>query len=298
MAVASARMLKPEALARFSSLELLAKTVVDGVLTGLHRSPHFGFSQEFAEYRAYNEGDDLRHVDWNVYARTDRTYVKRYRGDTNTSLMLVLDASASMGFGSTEVSKLDYARYLAASLAWLARKQHDAIGSIVFDDAIRVVLEASTKPDSLPRFIGMLEGLESASGTDLSQALANIHSMSAKRGLVAVISDFYGHPDEFLTSVQPLAQSGKDIAFFHIADPEEIAPVADKVVALRDLESGEELNVDPNYLQGAYKQRTLAHSEALKDLAARTGIDYTLVDTSAPLDEILHKYLLFRKRKL
>jgi len=285
-------------LARFSSLELLAKTVVEGLLIGLHQSPHFGFSQEFAEYRAYNEGDDLRFVDWNVYARTDRTYIKRFRGDTNTRLMIAVDASASMGYGSGDTSKLDYARYLAAALAWLARKQHDAIGVMVFDDGVRVVQAPSTRPDTLPRLLGMLEKLESTSGTDVVAALESLAGRAGRRGLLVVISDFYADPDRFVKAVQALAQSGQDIAFFHVVDPRELAPHVESVTSLRDLESGRRVDVDPEYLAGPYRERFSAHSDALASHARSIGADYVLIDTAEPLDAALSRYLRFRQRKL
>lgn len=294
----SVRLLKPEVLARFSTLELLAKTVVEGLLIGLHRSPHFGFSQEFAEYRAYNEGDDLRFVDWNVYARTDRTYIKRFRGDTNTRLMIALDASASMGFGSGSVTKLEYAKYLCATLAWLSRRQHDAIGAVVFDESIRLVQPPSARPDSLPRLLASLEKLDSASGTDVVGALNSLQGVSGRRGLLVVISDFYADPDKFIKAVQPLAQSGNDIALFHIADPEELAPGYESVTALKDLESGRQVDVDPDYLAGEYRKRFAAHQQQLANKARGLGADYTVVNTADPLDETLTRYLRFRERKL
>jgi len=295
---AAARLLKPEALSRFSSLELLARTVVDGALTGLHRSPHFGFSQEFAEYRAYNEGDDLRYVDWNVYARTDRTYIKRFRGDTNTSLMIVLDASASMGFGSAEVTKFDYARFLAATLAWLARKQHDAVGTLVFSDRVVELLEPSSRPDALPRLVGLLENLQCQDGTEVDDALSTLNNVTTRRGLVVIISDFYTDPETLLSAVQPLSISGKDIAIFHIVDPEEKSPVHDSVVSMRDLETGDQTHVDPRFMQGKYRERFKQHQQELEDLSRKVGADYVAVDTSEPLDDLVHRYLLFRQRKL
>jgi len=304
--VARAELLKPDSLARFSSLELLAKTVVEGLLIGLHRSPHFGFSQEFAEYRAYNEGDDLRFVDWNVYARTDRTYIKRFRGDTNTRLMIALDASASMGYGSgygqgvdaVANSKLDYARYLCASLAWLARKQHDAVGAVVFDDTIRTVQPPSSRPDALPRLLATLEHLEGAAGTDVIGALESLQGISGRRGLLVVISDFYADLDRFIKAIQPLAQSGQDIALFHIADPGELEPTLDTVTSLRDIESGRRVDVDPDYLAGDYREKFNNHQRSLADMARGMGADYTLVNTAEPLDQTLGRYLRFRLRKL
>src|SRR4029453_1507994 len=147
------RLLSPTTLAGLANLELVARTAVEGFLTGLHRSPHYGFSQEFKEYRAYVEGDDPRFVDWNVYARTERTYVRRFEGETNTRLMLLLDASASMGYTSTTVTKLQYAKFLAAALAYLAARQHDPVGLIVFDEEVRQFRPATRRAGRLPRMI-------------------------------------------------------------------------------------------------------------------------------------------------
>ncbi len=293
------RLLDPQALARFSNLELLAKTVAEGAMTGLHRSPHFGFSQEFAEYRAFNDGDDLRFVDWNVYARTDRMYIKRYRGDTNTTLMIAVDASSSMNFGSHEVSKLDYARYLSASLAWLARKQHDAIGALVFDTTVRELLPPSTRPDALPRLLGLLEQTrseeESGSGTDVNAALDALQAISVRKGLLSIISDFYTPPDALRRNLEALVHRGQDIGLFHIIDPAEMQPAYTSVTALRDLESGATVNVDPEYLGDEYQQRFIAHCEALRELARQLGVDYTQVNTAEPLDNCLHRYLFLRR---
>jgi uncharacterized protein (DUF58 family) len=162
----SQRYLDPAILAGISGLDLVAKTVVQGFIAGLHRSPHFGFSQEFAEYRAYSEGDDLRHVDWNVFARTERCYLKRYRGETNTRLTLLIDASASMGYGSQRVNKLEYARYLAAALYYMAHQQRDAAGLIVFDDEVRNHLVPSSRHGQLVRLLHALERIELGSRTN------------------------------------------------------------------------------------------------------------------------------------
>src|ERR1700730_2965276 len=151
------RFLDPATLASISSLDLVAKTVVDGFVNGLHRSPDFGFSQEFAEYRAYAEGDDLRHVDWNVFARTDRCFLKRYKGETNSQLLILMDTSASMGFGSTGMTKLDYARFLAASLAYLGNLQRDATGLIVFDETVTNYIPPSTRQGQLARLLHSIE---------------------------------------------------------------------------------------------------------------------------------------------
>jgi len=290
------RLLRPEVLARLGTLELVARTVVDGLTTGLHRSPHFGFSQEFAEYRAYAEGDDLRHVDWNVYARTDRAYVKRFEGETNTTVTLLLDASASMGFGEP-VAKLDQAKWLAASLAYLTRRQHDALGLAVFDDGVREMQVPSSRPDSLPRALGLLERSEAGSGTDIIAALESLRAVMTRRGLVVLISDLYAEPEALLDALQPLAHAGQDIAVFHVTDPAEVAPEAARVAALEDLETDARVVVDPLFLREGYRRRFEAHREALESTCRRVGADYRALSSDEPLDAALHAYLRFRERR-
>ncbi len=303
------RWIQPGVLARLGNFELLARTVVDGLLTGLHRSPHFGFSQEFAEYRAYNEGDDLRHVDWNVFARTDKTYIKRFRGETNTSMTILLDASASMNFseGSTlttrsdkhteAITKFDYARYLAACLSQLAKRQHDAVGLIVFDDAVGELVPPSSRPDTLSRIYATLERQQAAAGTDVDTALESLNAVAGRRGLVAVVSDFYTDPAELMSSLQPLVHRQQDIILFHLLTSDELAPAYRDVVSLQDLETERKIDVDAQWLNSTYRQRIQSHCEELETLALRNGADYCRIEINEPLDDALLRYLLFRQRK-
>src|SRR6202140_876814 len=189
------RFLDPSVLAGISGLDLVAKTVVDGFVAGLHRSPDFGFSQEFAEYRAYSEGDDLRHVDWNVFARTDKCFLKRYRGETNSQLLILLDTSASMGYGSREVHKLDYARFVAASLCYMAHGQRDAAGLIVFDEDVKNYVTPSTRQGQLFRLLHAIEKSEVGTHTDFSKPFHHFQNFLKRRGIVAVLSDFYEQPE-------------------------------------------------------------------------------------------------------
>lgn len=290
------RLLKPEVLARLGALDLVARTVVEGVTTGLHRSPHFGFSQEFAEYRAYNEGDDLRYVDWNVYARTDRTYIKRFQGETNTAINLLLDTSASMGFGEP-VSKLQQALFLTASLAYVARKQHDALGLAVFDEQIKEFQPPSARPDSLPRALALLENVEAGQGTDILESLGSLRASIVRRGLLVVISDLYANADDLLAALQPLAHGGQDIAVFHLLDNEELEPTARTISAFKDLETQESVIVDPEFLKSRYRSRFAAHCESMEQACLRIGADYTRVLTSEPLDVALQGYMSFRARR-
>jgi uncharacterized protein (DUF58 family) len=292
----SAGLLKPEVLASLSTLELVARSAVEGFFQGLHRSPRFGFSQEFAEYKAYAEGDDPRFVDWNVFARTDRTYIRRYLGETNTRLMIALDVSASMGYGSGAVTKLRYAKFLAASLAYMALGQHDPTGLIAFDSRVRSYRPASSRTGSLSAILHALDGLEAGSQTDLTESFRQLREHAQRRGLVAVISDLYCDPEALARAVQPLAWHGHDVMIFQVLDRMELEPKFDESVLLEDVESGHQVEVSPDYLRGKYRERLAAHLEKIRDVAARHRADHALLVTDEPLDRALRSYLTFRQR--
>jgi uncharacterized protein (DUF58 family) len=294
---APTHLLKPETLAGLANLDLVARAVVEGFLTGMHRSPFFGFSQEFAEYKAYAEGDDPRFVDWNVYARTERTYIKRYIGETNTRLEILLDASASMGFGSGKVTKLMYGKFLAATLAYLAARQHDAVGLIVFDDAIREHRPASARSGRMSGVLHAIDRATPGKGTDMKAPFERFREVEKGRGLVAVISDFYTDPEGLLKSVQPLAYQGQDVILFQLLDPQELKPLLKESALLEDMESGESMEVSPIYMSSLYRERIDAHVKALNKSALGAGADHRLVDISQPLNDVLRSYLLFRHRR-
>jgi len=277
----------------------VARTVVDGFVAGLHRSPDFGFSQEFAEYRAYSEGDDLRHVDWNVFARTERAYLKRYRGETNTLVTALVDASASMGFGSTGVKKIDYARFLCASIFYLAiRRQRDGAGLIVFDDEIRDFVAPTTRQGQLMRLLHALERAEPGARTDFARPFFHFQQFLKRRGIVIVISDFYEEPAQVIRTVEPLRFRGNELMLFHVLDPKEIDPALDQPALLVDMETDAALEVSPEYTRTEYRQKIEAHIEALRDKAKASGIDYFLLNTSRPLDAALREYLSIRRGRM
>lgn len=290
------RLLKPEVLARLGNLELIARAVVDGMLTGLHRSPNFGFSQEFAEYRSYNEGDDLRFIDWNVYARTDRTYIKRFRGETNSTVTLLLDASASMAFGSP-VSKIDQAKYLLASLAYLVRLQHDALSITVFNDGLRDTVPPTSKPDGLHRTLALLERAEANRGTEIVEALATLRATATKRGIVFLVSDLYADPDDILSALQPFVYGGQDVVVCHVLDPQEKAPDIKTISSLKDMETDVEVMVEPEYMRTQYREAVEQHCLHIEDNCRRIGVDYLPLSTADALDDVLHQYLQFRSRR-
>jgi uncharacterized protein (DUF58 family) len=289
------RLLPPETLASLANLELIARTAVEGFLVGLHRSPHYGFSQEFKEYRAYVEGDDPRFVDWNVYARTERTYIRRYEGETNTRLMILLDASASMGYGSRTITKLQYGKYLAAALGYLAARQHDPVGLIVFDDEIRQYRQPTSRTGSLTGLIHAIDAVEPGRGTDLIGCFQRFRERLIRRGLVAVISDLYCDPDAMSKAVQPLAYGGHDVVLFQLLDPQELKPEWREAVMLEDVETHRALNVSPEYLADEYAKRLESHLAAIRTAAARAHAQQVLVSTDEPLDRALRRYLVFRQ---
>jgi uncharacterized protein (DUF58 family) len=290
------RFLDPAVLAGISSLDLLAKTVVDGFVAGLHRSPDFGFSQEFAEYRAYVPGDDLRHVDWNLFARTERCYLKRYRGETNSQLVVLLDASNSMQYTSGPPKKMDYARFIAASLFYLAiRNQRDAAGLIVFDDEVREYVRPSTRQGQLARLFAGLEQAEPRARTDFGKPLQHFQELLHRRGIAIVISDFYEEPEKIVRAIEPLRFHGNDVVLFHILDPEEIRPVLKGPSLLVDLETDQEIEVIPEYTKTTYRAKMEAHIEQLRSRTRGAGMDYRLLVTDQPLDEALREYLSLRQ---
>ena len=274
----------------------MAKTVVDGFVNGLHRSPDFGFSQEFAEYRAYSPGDDLRHVDWNVFARTERAYLKRYRGETNSILTVLLDASNSMKFSSHSVSKMDYARFTAASLFYLAiQNQRDAAGLIVFDDEIRTYIRPSTRQGQLHRLLSGLEQAEPHARTDFAKPLNHFQQFLRRRGIVIFISDFYDSPEHIVRTVEPLRFHGNEVVLFHVLDPKEIRPEIGEPSTLIDLETQDRIEITPEYVRDEYRKKFDAHVEALRDKARGAGMDYHLLVTDRPLDDALREYLSIRQ---
>ena len=293
----SNRFLDPAVLAGISGLDLIAKTVVDGFVAGLHRSPDFGFSQEFEEYRAYSPGDDLRHVDWNVYARTERAYLKRYRGETNTSSIVLLDASASMGFGG-KVRKFDYAKYLASSLVYLAHLQRDSAGLVVFHDDVSNFVRPTSRQGQLMRLLHAIDEAELGKRTNFERPFFELQQFMKRRGVTALISDFFEKPELVIKTVEPLRFRGNELILFHILDPREIELKLEDGALLVDMETGEALESTPDYAKNEYRQKIQAHIEELRNKAQAAGIDYFLLRTDRPLDEALREYLTIRQGRM
>ncbi len=293
----SNRFVDPQVLSRISNLQLVAKTVVEGFLAGLHRSPYHGFSLDFAEYREYSPGDDIRHVDWKVYGRSDRLYVKKYEGDTNAQLYLLLDVSKSMEFSSGRLSKLHYARYLAASLAYLAMQQKDAAGLISFDSDVLSQTPPRTRHGHFFTILRELEHLQKGDRTDISGALEKMAHLIRKRALVVLISDFYQEIEKIAKALRFFHHRGNDVILFHILDPVELEMPLGELSTLEDMETGEYLSYAPEQSRKVYLDLLKEHVEALRTECRNIRIDYQLLSTEEPLDRALHRYLSLRQRK-
>lgn len=293
------RLIEPAVLAQLDNLELLARTVVEGALTGLHRSPSFGFSQEFAEYRAYVPGDDLRYIDWNVFARSDRMVVKRFYGDTNCQLMVLLDTSASMAphqASEDAVSKLDYARFLAAALVYLAQRQHDAVGLLAFNDRIHTYRPPTARAAGIRSLYHALDEVRASGGSNWQLPLEHVQGQLKKKGLLVVVSDFYTEPDELSQLLRGLAAKGHDLLLVHVLDPAERRLQLERTATLQDVETGQVMEVTAEEVRDAYPQRLEQHLQTLKTLTLGMGGHYLQVDTDQPLDHTLAGYLRFRAR--
>jgi uncharacterized protein (DUF58 family) len=292
--MAGARFVDPTILARIGNLELLARTVVDGFINGLHRAPYFGASIDFAEHRGYVAGDDIRRVDWRVFARTDRFYVKQYEADTNTNFSVLFDVSKSMGFKSGAVSKLEYGSYLAACLAYLAHRQRDRVGIITFDSDI-----VTHVPPSAKHFDVLLHTLDRARAQRPGQLVGPLNKLAEhfkRRSVLVLISDFYEDPNLVLDAIKPLRFLGNELIVFHVLDRAEIDFTFEDASSFEDLESGEQLPVVPESFGDEYRRLIAEHTNALATKFSEHRIDYTLLNTSKPLDHALFSYLSSRER--
>jgi uncharacterized protein (DUF58 family) len=292
--IPGARFVDPKVLARIKDLELLAKSVVDGFINGLHRAPYFGASIDFAEHRGYVAGDDIRRVDWRLYARTDRYFVKQYEADTNANFSVLLDVSKSMGFTSGGVSKLEYGKFVAACLAYLSQRQRDRVGIITFDEQV-----ISYVPPSAKHFNVLLQTLERAEAVRTGRLLPMLRANAEhfkRRSIVALISDLYENPDELVDVLKPYSFLGNDLVVFHVLDPAEIDFPYREASRFRDAETGEELPIVPEVFAEQYRKMMQDHIAAIRSKCSDARIDYVLLNTSQPLDEALFRYLGNRER--
>lgn len=299
MSTTPARFLDPELLARVGSLELLARAVVEGFMSGLHRSPYTGFSTEFTEYRQYNAGDDLRYLDWRLLARTDRYFIKKYRADTNTQCHLLIDTSASMNYAhASSITKLQYAQFLAASLAYLLNRQQDAVGMVAFADKVHTHVPARNRTGHMRTIFGNLSLLEPGGETNLAHSLHQLAEILSRRGIVVIISDFYDQPDRLQEAFQHLRFKGHDLVAFHVLDQNELDfDFTDPVLLLEDAETQEQMPVLPGVVMDGYRERMRQHVEGMRTCAAANHVDYEMLTTKQPLDFALFSFLSRRAGK-
>lgn len=293
-----ARYLDPAIIARLGTIDLKARTIVEGFLTGLHRSPYKGFSVEFAEYRQYLPGDDLATLDWKVYARSDRHFVKKFEEETNLTCHLLLDVSASMGYGSRGITKLQYGSYLAGALAYLMHRQRDAFGLVAFDDSVAALLPASARGGHLRAVLLALERLQLGRGTNVAKPLHDLAAAVRKRGLVVLVSDLLDDPASVLDGLKHFRYRGTDVVVFHVLDPDELKFPFEHAARFRDMETAEEVMAVPGAVRAGYLERMQALIAFYRRELQLAGIDYCLLETSQPLELGLMSYLMTRRKVL
>jgi uncharacterized protein (DUF58 family) len=286
---APASFLDPSLLARISDLALLARTVVDGFMHGQHRSLRKGSSLDFAEHRSYQPGDDLRRIDWRVYGRTDRFYIKQYEADTNASVLFALDQSSSMDFGSGAVTKFEYARFLIASLAWLSQQQGDRVGLATFTGDILDVVPPSVR--HLQLMLHTLGRVKAKGVSKLVEAIGRVGVLTKRTGILVLVTDCYERPEAIGRAIDALRTRGHDVIIFHVVDPAELSLPGDLPATFEDAESGTLLPLRPGELRTKYNALLAAHHDALTRRIAAAGADYVRLNVSEPLDRALHAYL-------
>jgi uncharacterized protein (DUF58 family) len=293
-AAAGTSFIDPKALAKIDSLELLARTVVEGFINGLHRSPNLGASMDFAEHRAYMPGDDLRRIDWRLFGRSDRYFVKEFEADTNTNLLLLLDVSASMGFASTGISKLQYAKYLASCLGYFSSRQRDRVGLVTFANDIVDYVPPAAK--HLPIVLQTIARANPEGQGSIDRALRQIAEHARRRQIVVIISDLYDEPERVVRAVARLRNRGNDLIVLQVLDPAELDLPFDNAANFEDMETGEAIPVVPSLLRDQYRTLVQQHTATLARLMREERIDYALFNTAQPLDHALFAYLADRQR--
>ncbi len=298
--------LRPEIASGLGSMELVAKFVVEGFITGLHKSPYHGFSVEFAEHRPYLPGDAIRNIDWKLFARTDRHYIKQYEEETNLKAHIIVDASRSMNYSSSpsgrgkgegRITKYKYATMLAAALAYMLMRQQDAVGLAIFDEELRTFMPARLKQSYLREMLRVLQTTEPSHATRTETALRRVAERLTRRGLVIVISDFLDEPDQIKLPLSLMQHAGHEVIAFQVLDPAERTLELDSADAtIVNIETGEQMRTQPYQMQASYQKSVEAFLGTLKDSLIAEGIDYLLLETTTPFDRALLEYL--HKRQL
>jgi uncharacterized protein (DUF58 family) len=289
--------LKPEVISKLANMDLRARLVVEGFITGLHKSPYHGFSVEFAEHRQYMPGDEIKHIDWKIYGRTDRYYIKQFEEETNLKAYLIVDASKSMDYSSGgHVRKLEYASYLSAALAYLMIKQRDAVGLAVYDEKIREYLPPRSTKSYLNLIFKELANLKASNKTGTAPSLHEIAERIKRRGLVVVLSDFFDNPDRVISAFKHFRHRKNEVIIIQILDPLEKSFAFGRDAVFKDMETSEEMMTQPWHIQKSYQEAMREFLDRYKKECRENDIDYLLVDTSTPFDVALLEYLTKRQR--
>ena len=288
--------LQPETVSRLASLDLIARLVVEGFITGLHRSPYHGFSVEFSEYRPYMSGDPLKNIDWKVLARTERYYVKRFEEETNLKSYILLDASGSMGYSSEKISKFQYACYLSAALAYLMLMQRDAVGLVTFSERLQSYLPPRSVMSYLNQLLKEIDHTETGGKTEIAVTFHDLAERIKRRGLVIVLSDLMDDPDSVLSALKHFRHRKHEVIVMHILDPIEKTLNFNRDTEFIDLETGEKLQTQPWQIRDTYRVLMDTFQNRFKKECRQHRIDYVMMDTSQAFDRALFNYLAFRNR--
>ncbi len=288
---------EPEHITQLTNLNLQARQAVEGFISGLHRSPHHGFSVEFSEHREYSPGDDLRHLDWVAWARSDRYYIKQYEQETNLRAHILLDVSRSMDYTSTAAgTKFTYGCFLAACLSYLMCRQQDVVGMLAFDEQVRFHIPPGSTPNHLDRIFTSLETLRPGKRTAVAQTFHDLANRIAKRGLIIVISDLYDDQSEIIRALQHFVYKKHQIIVFHVMDPAELEFPFEDMVSFVDMETSEKLQVDPKYVKQTYLDEIGSFVDRYRKECADRGIEYVLCPTDTSYYRMLLNYLTSRKK--
>ena len=288
------RYLDPKVLGKLERLDLKARLIVEGFISGLHKSPFHGFSVEFAQHREYVPGDDLRRIDWKVFARSDRHYIKEYEEETNLVAYVMVDISESMRYGSGELSKLHYGCYVAASLIYLMLNQRDSVGLVLFDDRVRRVIRDSSNPGHRLQLFDALESIRPEGRTEFGQVLDHMMGQMRRRGMVVLISDLLGDPDRLLAGLKHLRHRRHEVIVLHVLDAAELTFPFRELTLFKGMEGYPQLFTEPRALRDAYLDELGRFSQRIRHECLDHRIDYQLLNTSDPLDVALSSYLATR----
>tara|TARA_B100000945_G_scaffold313272_1_gene309044 strand:- start:151 stop:1041 length:891 start_codon:yes stop_codon:yes gene_type:complete len=290
--------LTPDIISKLNSLSLKARYVVEGFIVGLHKSPYHGFSVEFSEHRAYGPGDEIRHIDWKLWGKTDRYFIKEFEEETNLKAYLLIDQSLSMTYKSESITKLDYAQILAASLAYLMLKQQDAVGLTLFDNKIRLNIPPRSKKSHINNLLTHMQNIKPGPETSISPVLHKTAEAIKKRGLVILISDLFDDPQKILSGLQHFRYKGHEVIVFHILDEQELNLNFSQRTKFKDMETGEEITTDPWHIQRDYQKNIQLFCTHLKEHCMKNKIDYIRISTNSQLDIALSEYLIKRKSQV